>query len=631
MRTRLSRTKLLAIGCACLLVQGVLGSFDPRDPVADILAESLEYSWTGDDGDDAQFCLQADSQQKQQQQPWMAKLAPLEALESAFDRAGNGRIKAYIKDKINTNTLANCKNTLHVLTEPLEEDKAEMPRLMRLLEMGLLAFHHVAESTPEKTKPLLMPVISRTELLQRQLVDLFKCQDKLSPNEAMYRRSCAAVGIFYEDYMEQLRRVVGHANSGFRESQLVQEAFSTLKFQTEGVYLTQRGAHQAIDALEASDSMDSMKALVALMRMTLASGDALQACQISLQKSVLKKDARSGSVSDLEQLIYSHLSMSGRHRDPSFVGSSSPPPPMGSKERAAARCQGTLTETLDTVETTLSIPLGRGGNVLVENGSLFLHRVLTKDIDRIGEWIQETWKSSHQQHGGGAQKGEWRQLEMVVALLVKNLKDVELLSDQAETIVREFLGHVRQLEGKIHELDACVLSVERQRGGGEEGRERDEEGEAEEAEGSDDDDEKRTGRPMLLTCRYLAERSRETMMVAFGGATLARLLGLGEEVDKALRVVARSVGLWDDVVENISRKKVVSGGEWDMISIVDTKEALDGLGRAYVNKVVAADTESEEGLGELVPLVIAQIRSLQACANVQRAISLSSSSSSTSA
>ncbi|KAF9087843.1 hypothetical protein BGX29_000591 [Mortierella sp. GBA35] len=435
------------------------------------------------------------------------------------------------------------------LTEPLEEDKAEMPRLMRLLEMGLLAFHHVAESTPEKTKPLLMPVISRTELLQRQLVDLFKCQDKLSPNEAMYRRSCAAVGIFYEDYMEQLRRVVGHANSGFRESQLVQEAFSTLKFQTEGVYLTQRGAHQAIDALEASDSMDSMKALVALMRMTLASGDALQACQISLQKSVLKKDARSGS-----------------------SGSAMP--------RDAYR-------DLDTVETTLSIPLGRGGNVLVENGSLFLHRVLTKDIDRIGEWIQETWKSSHQQHGGGAQKGEWRQLEMVVALLVKNLKGVELLSDQAETIVREFLGHVRQLEGKIHELDACVL--------------------------------------------YLAERSRETMMMAFGGATLARLLGLGEEVDKALRVVARSVGLWDDVVENISRKKVVSGGEWDMISIVDTKEALDGLGRAYVNKVVAADTESEEGLGELVPLVIAQIRSLQACANVQRAISLSSSSSSTSA
>ncbi|KAF9126727.1 hypothetical protein BGW39_006413 [Mortierella sp. 14UC] len=467
----------------------------------------------------------------------MRQMMPLEPLESAFHRAGNGRGQfntAPVKDetKPGNKTPTDCdgprliaeetwESTLmemgrvlapdlmplsKVMTEPLEEeDKAEMPRLMRLMELGLVASHHIAESIPQQIKSQLETVHLGTELLQQHLVDLFKCQDRVSSPEvaakATSRRSCAAVGDFYVDYLEQLCRIVESANSQFRENQAVQENVSLLKFQAEGAYLTQQGTVRAIGALEESDSMDEMKDLVALMRLTLASGDALQACQTSLQRSVLKKERRAGSVSDLEQLIYSHLSMGGRRQDPASARGSSP---MGSKEGAAARCHETYTEAVDMVETILSIPVAQG-----DSGAILLYWVLTRDVDRIEEWVQESWKAKEAQ---SVEDGsEWRKVELVIALLVKNLKAAEFSLDKAESVAREFLRYSRQLEGEIRQLDACVLSVERQRSGpGSEG----EEGKGE-----------NVAKGTLLPCGFLAERSRETMVVAMGGATLARLTG----------------------------------------------------------------------------------------------------------
>ncbi|KAG0375114.1 hypothetical protein BGX24_009523 [Mortierella sp. AD032] len=653
MRTRLSE-RLLTIGCACLLAQGALGNLDPRDPVADILAGSLEYSWTGSDGEDSQFSLYTkphSQSQQQQHQLWMEQIMPLEALESAFDRAGSGRQQfstatitnddktqssnnktptdcngpRFIVEETWESTLVEIGRVLQaykfllptllplskVMTEPLEEeDKTEMPRLMRLLELGLVAFHYVAESIPQQTKSQMETVLLGTGLLQQHLIDLFKCQNRISSPEvtakATSRRSCVAVGIFYEDYLEQLRRIVETANSRFRENQAVQDVVSLLKFQTEGVYLTQQGARKAIDALEASDSMDEMKDLVALMRLTLASGDALQACQSSVQKSVLKKEARAGSVSDLEQLIYGHLSMGGRRQDPTSSGGSSP---MGSKEGSAARCHETYTGAVDMVETILSISVEQG-----DSGAILLHRVLTRDMDRIGEWIQEAWKSKDQQqtsleNGGG--DSEWRRVELLLALLVKNLKDVELSSEKAESVAREFSRHSRQLEKKIHELDACILSVERQRNGPNAEAEAD----AEAGEGEGESKDKGT----LLPCGFLAERGRETMMMAMGGATLAKLTGMGQGVEGALEEVARSAGLWDEAHECVF-KKAVTSGQWDVKQIVDTRATLDGLERAYGDYMfAAAGDETKEGLSGLVPLVVLQIRTLQACANIQQA------------
>ena len=144
---------------------------------------------------------------------WMEQLAHLEALESAFDRAGGRRRRfktssTKSKTNSNNNTLANCDKPRFVaevtcesiliemgrvlqannlflptllpfskdLTEPLEEEgKPEMPRLTRLLEMGLVALHHVVGAIPEGTKAQLDTILLGTTMLQRQLEELFKC------------------------------------------------------------------------------------------------------------------------------------------------------------------------------------------------------------------------------------------------------------------------------------------------------------------------------------------------------------------------------------------------------------------------------------------------------------------------
>jgi hypothetical protein len=595
----------------------------------------------------------------------MEQMVPLEALESAFDRAGGRRRQfkttSTKNNNIKNNTPANCEkpriiaeetwesillgmgrvleaNNLllptllplsKVLTEPLEEeDKSEMPRLMRLLEIGLVAFDHIADAIPEKTKSQLDTILLGTTMLQRQLVDLFKCQDRTSTPEvtakAIARSSCIAAGIFYEDYLEQLRRVMKNVDSGFSENQLIRDAFSKLTFQGEGVYLTQQGAREAVDAIERDDSMGELTDLVALMRLTLASGDALQACQVSLQRRVLKTQARAGSVSDLEQVIYGHLAMGGRRQDPTFFGS------MGtgnSKEGVVARCHELYTETVDMVDSILSIPVARQDvdSTAVFGGSVFLHRMLTRDVDRIGKWIQKAWKSIDQQptrsRGSGGGNSEWRQMEIVVALLVKNLKDVEL-SEKAESVVHQFLGPARQLEGRIRELDACILSVEVQYGGGSS------ESEAEvKAEEETYRKEKAVGKGTQLPCGFLAERARETLAMAMGGAMLARLTGSSEEMETALEKVAKAVGVWDEEHENVVKKVVVSedGEGWTMKAAVSvgTTAALAGLERAYEGQVIGDELDVE--LTELVPVVIAQIRALQACANIQRATSPSAS------
>ncbi|KAF9137973.1 hypothetical protein BGX30_009728 [Mortierella sp. GBA39] len=591
---------------------------------------------------------------------WMEQSAPLEALESAFDRAGGRRRRfktSSTKSKTNNNNTTTPKNcdkprfvaedtwesilleigrvlqannlllpTLlplsKVLTEPLEEeDKSEMPRLMRLLEMGLVAFHHVAGVIPEGTKTQLETILLGTAMLQRQLVELFKCQNRIWTPElaakAVSRRSCVAAGIFYDDYFEQLRKVMGNAQSGFSENQLIKDAFSKLKFQSEGIYLTQQGARKAVDAVEREDSMDELVELVALMRLTLAAGDALQACQVSLQRSVVKAQARAGSVSDLEQVIYGLLAMGGRRQDPTSS-------PMGggggggSKEGVVARCHGAFTEAVDMVDSILSIPVVKGGDAPA--GSVFLHRLLTKDVDRIREWIQKAWKSIDQHFASDESSGggEWRQMEMVVALLVKNLKDVEL-SDRAESVVHEFLGPARRLEGKIRKLDACILSVDRQHGS----FKTEAEAEAGEEGGRKDEVAKGT----QLPCGFLAERGRETMALAMGGATLARLTGSSDEMEAALDKVAKAAGFWDEAHESVVKKVVTD--EWSNMkasTVVGTTAALDGLERAYERQVIGDELDVE--LTELVPLVVVQIRALQACANVQRATSPSSSSSS---
>lgn len=644
-----------------------------------MLAGSLEYSWTGSEEEGTQYRLQAESQQQhqqhqhhqQQQQLWMDQMVPLEALESAFDRAG-GRWRQFstpfAKNSNNNNTPVTCDKlrfvaeetwesillemgrvleannfllpTLlplsKVLTEPLEEeDKSEMPRLMRLLEIGLVAFHHIADAIPKKIKSQLETILLGTLMLQRQLVDLFNCQDRTSTPEvtakAVARRSCVAAGIFYEDYFEQLRRVMKNIDSGFSENQLVRDAFSKLKFQAEGVYLTQQGATEAVDAIEREDSMGELTDLVALMRLTLASGDALQACQASLQRSVLKTQARMGSVSNLEQVIYGHLAMGGRRQDPtfsSFMGGG------GSKEGVVARCHGAYTGTVDMVDSILSIPVtgqrGGGDAAAAPSGSVFLHRMLTRDMDRIREWIQKEWKSidkrsTNDRGNGSGGSSEWRQMEIVVALLVKNLKDVEL-SERAESVVHQFLNSIRRLEGKIHELGTCILSVERQHGGGIP------ESEAEVEAGEEiDREEKAVAKGTQLPCGFLTERVRGTMTIAMEGATFARLTGSSEEMEAALEKVAKALGLWDEEHESVVKKVVVvseEGEGWTMkatAATVGATAALAGLERAYEDRMIGDELDVE--LTELVPLVIVQIQALQACANIQRATSPSGSAS----
>lgn len=632
--------------------------YDLVDPVADVLTGSLEYTWIGAEEEDTQLRLQTQKhqqhhQQQQQQQVRMEQLAPLEALESAFNRAGGRRRRFKTKSTTNNNnTSENCdklrfvaeatwesiltemgrvlqSNNLllptllplsKVLTKPLEEEeKSEMPRLMRLLDMGLVAFHHVAGEIPEGTKAQLDTMLLGTTRLQSQLGELFKCQDRIwTPDlaaKAVSQRTCVAVGIFYEDYLEQLRRVMENAGSGFSESQLIKEAFSKLKFQAEGIYLTQQGAREAVDAVEREDSTHELVEMVALMKLTLAAGDALQACQVSLQRSVVKAQARAGSVSDLEQVIYGLLAMGGRRQDPtsSPVGGGGGG---GSKEGVVARCHGAFTEVVDLVDSIRSIPVAKGGDGK-SAGSVQMHRLLIREVSRIKWWIQDAWKSidQHSASDGGNSRGggEWRQMEMVAALLVKNLKDVEL-SEKAELIVHEFLGPARRLEGKVRGLDACILSVDRQHGPSKI------EADAEEEGGRKDE----TVQGTQLPCGFLAERGRATLFLAIGEAALTRLTGSSDEIEPALENVAKAVDLWDEAHNCVILKNVAE--EWknmNATALVGTMAALEGLERAYEGQVIGDELDVE--VTELVPLVVAQIRALQACVNVQRAISPSSS------
>lgn len=121
---------------------------------------------------------------------------------------------------------------------------------------------------------------------------------------------------------------------------------------------------------------------------------------------------------------------------------------------------------------------------------------------------------------------------MVAALLVKNIKDVEL-SEKIESVVHKFLSSARRLEGKIRGLDACILSVDRQHGPSK----TEAEAEAGEEGGRKDD----AAKGAQLPCEFLAERGRETVALATGEATLARLTGSGDEMEAALEKVAKAV------------------------------------------------------------------------------------------
>ncbi|KAI1298577.1 hypothetical protein EDD11_006768 [Mortierella claussenii] len=600
-----------------------------NDHVSDLLEGSLEYSWSSSGAKPLRHAPQWGEQQQMS-----TNKVRLQDLESAFDYATTTRqfeaagdlspdpgppVGPIEKPRDCTVHLDAVMDASFVLQdeltkefgsyskltpamEPLSriivipeqrEDRLAMVKAMRRLNMGLVGFDHIAQYLPQETdQQVLRSIISKTEILRRRAEDVITCEDGslfFDFSDSPSKPSCAGVQLFYDDYLAQVKtQVESMQKMEDMDKQALQVALNTLQFQIAGAYLTHQGALEAVDQLEKSSASKDTRALVTMMRLATGAGDALQACQTSMQRGVIRQESRSDSVSDFEQLIYAHIAMNARRQDPvarseSSLNSSRP------SDTAYGHCQSQYDEVMSTAKSIVN-DLGVTKNQLASGGQM-VHTILSQYVQQVEDRLQRPLEEKTEM--------ELRQLEMAMALLVRTVK--ALPSSASYSAMKEAIELIEQLELELHRLYSCVITNTP----GHFPTESEYNSLSNEDEGEED-----TAWVMdPLRCDILVETYRDSL-----AQSLQRLGPVTKTKDSEGKATA--------FLQSSLQALVGAVDQWEEDEDAVADNGPQNEWRQLLQKISSQSTATRSRTVrefiKMVPLMVAQANALQACSNVWR-------------
>ncbi|KAF8933456.1 hypothetical protein BGZ58_006345 [Dissophora ornata] len=608
-----------------------------NEQAAKMLAGSLEYSWSSTGSKPLQ----------QQQQPLSGEATSdevqLEDLESAFDistiksRLGAESTKeprplqgqrgnpedcmvlvndavdesSRLLSEINKVYATNPDLTLvlgplsKALVVPSKDDDRQVKfTAMSNLDMGLIGFHHIVQYLPEKiTRSYLSKVIARAEALRRRTEDVVACENdsllfdiKMSPSQ----QSCKTVQTFYDDYLTQVKaKIEARIAASASNAALLQDAMASLQFQAAGAYLTRQGAQDLAEQVEQSNSSEETTSLVEMMRLTIGAGDALQACQFSVQKSAIREETRVDSVSDFEQLIYNHLAMSVRRKSPLVRVEVEELSAVNAGDSIYEVCQKFLEEAVNGARAAAQGVEGK--EVLPTIGAKTAQAILLKLMKKIEGRLNGQLVDMND--------NELRQLESVMVILVRIIKD--LPETNAYGVMKESLESLQQLEVQVHQLYGCMIANAPTTLIPEKSRD---------IEGSGDVEGLTQPGTEALRCDVLAESYHESL-----AQVLKRIVAASKKknADKAtLELLQLSVSALAEAAEDWDDYNAYDDYDDESIAASETDDesfSSESLLREIAVTSQTVQSKSIRGLSELVPFMIAQANSLEACSEVWRA------------
>ncbi|KAG0315646.1 hypothetical protein BGZ99_007334 [Dissophora globulifera] len=519
---------------------------------------------------------------------------------------------------------------LVVLDAQNEDDLVAMATAMRTLKMGLIGFHHVVGYIAETTVQSNLPkVVRRAETLQRRADDVISCVDGSSVFELQSSTlplssspaSCKAVQTFYDDYFDQVMskintRLASAASSSSDPSMgLLREALVSLQFQQAGAYLTNQGALDLAARLQESEPSKETMSLVAAIQRTAGAGDALQACQVSVRRGAIRQAARTESISEFEQLIYSQLAMNVKRKNPitrvevDQQQQQSPVAVEGGSSGVYGDCQPLFEEALNTVKTLGLDIMGAPKTSLPETAAAKMARAI---LQRYIHQFQERLQRPLEEDNRGSADIELQQLETAMAVLVRIIKNMP--ASNTYGVMKQSLYPLMELELRVHRMSGCML----------ENMPSTVEAEGEEKMGEEERTRERvevqTGVD-ALRCDVLADGYRASL-----AEVLKRVKSVAENTantsDKDLvaflkenvQVLIENAELWDEITEHNATEGEEGGKEG---------KAGDSLTSGAILKAIASRSQTArskqlQGLTELVPFMMAQANSLEACSNVWR-------------
>ncbi|KAG0245785.1 hypothetical protein B0O80DRAFT_262596 [Mortierella sp. GBAus27b] len=481
-----------------------------------------------------------------------------------------------------------------------ETDSQATVATMRSLEMGLIGLHHITSYMTEQMTTLYLPkVIADAEVLRRKIENVARCEDSTTnpdfvvPLASSLRPSCRVVQALYDGYLDQVKvHIENQASSDEVNKSLFQAALASLQFQTAGAYLTFQGAQEMLEQLEEMDHPQEAGSLFEMMSLVIGAGDALQACQASVQKGAIRQATQGGSVADFEKMLYSHLGMSAKRRDPTMQ--------VDSKRTTQADdgvayqgCRLLLKEAITSVRA-IEADLGMRQSQSTNGADMAVANVLLC-IGKIEERLKAPLEESVDPDLG--------QLETTMTILIRIVKDLPPLS--AYQPLKQSLGLLQPLEARVHDLGSCVSAN------------------APSKLPTTSLDSQRSEYPSnarslafvgsnTLRCDFLADIYRGSL-----AQLLRRVNSITKEEDPemdnataeflqgSLQGLAEAADVWD--------------ADEDAVGRIGTGKSLDALLRVLSRTSSAGQSKTLGDLSEFIPFVIAQANSLEACSNVWRA------------
>lgn len=557
--------------------------------MADILAGSLEYSWSGP--------VPASTYPE-----FAASAAPyrsyLKTLQATFEQ-NMGRQASSIKDVLLLNAdqkPLDCKALQPKLYEQLDQvSKAlstietDFPSLrwtvaplrklvidpltkqvdvgglayLRSTQMGLIGFMSVCQSLTADTTQVMGGIMDSADQLLTELQDVISCTDRslffdfASSHTDTVGPSCAAVQEIYDEYLTQTKAMIDDGKARNVNKETLDAALTSLQFQTAGAYLSDQGATDAIAAMGESD-------LSAAMKLVQGAGDALQACQQSIHARAVRQEAFQDSVSSIEQTIYSHLALNIRRMDPvvrSRIENATTSIENSSRDAENyPNCENDFTAAVSASQAIVhSI-----GTFASQNTAKVTQTIMAGYMKRVERRLRKPVSLDVMM--------ELRQLEIAVALLVRNTKSAPEDNNDANGLTDD----LQQLERKIHKLSDCMFGLQDKSSGG---------GEAINVQGS-------------IKCDVLEEVLKGTL------ADISRELEKTEKVGADMEAIAL-VRSWIQLLRHSTSEGFHTGAvtDFQIQSFTTTLAQAKGM-REMV---------------KLIPLVTAQANSLEACINVQEA------------
>ncbi|KAG0254157.1 hypothetical protein BG011_005920 [Mortierella polycephala] len=592
------------------------------DNPGEMLAGPLEYAWS------------SMQQPSQQDQPLVAESSGgdiLRALQLAFDKAASGlgqnnaisskrpsdcneRLDAATDTWTNLVEMMDKALAAHPTTESVLEpmrkalagipsntdhDDQTVPIAIRKIQIGLIGFQHIVQYIPERiASDLLSDVISGAETLRQESGNALSCEDYVSSQDSgkyQLHPSCAVVQILYDDYLAQIKTKVEAMASKTSNKSLLRAALASLQFQSSGAYLTDQGAKEYVDQLEGSDSTPEVHSLVEIMRLVIAAGDALQACQVSIQKNALRQEIQMSTVLDFEQLMYSHLLMNMRRKDPIKRQQTNH---FATNSETGAGCEQLYVEAIS--KTKAIAHEAEATRVMSTNLEDKLTQSILKGFaERVGRTLASLTKNQSEV--------QLLELETALSVLVETLKRVP--EGDAYAVMKRMLNPIAQMSGEVHNLHTCVMTsatpLRSNRDGQEYGQ-----GHRE---------------AIVLRCGFLAESLRDTLAWSLQIADLAwkkdkknsrkkiqkrdrkKIQAQMAVLQDRVEELAKAVDLWDEDADALAE------------NVYDTVRTPSWQKDAFQPSDLMAMGMS--GFFELESFLIAQANSLEACTRVQQATS----------